>query len=572
MDNNLLTPSQLSSYAPPKSVAPPVSTNLLSPAQLASYSAKSNTSNPASNVGSSWDAYDKAMNTKAPSSEFLHPLDALSTQYNSAISTAKEGVSSGADTMAKGGAGNIVHGAAQAGLGATSGAVGATFAPFSASANAIVPGKGFLSDVAKGGIVGGELGSIIPGAGTVAGAGIGALFGGGIHVVNAVKDAILAHSSISDADKAMINNAINTGLAIIGEKVGNAKSDEGLNAPVSDVAGQVKQIPGQIKAGVSNAKDAIVSGTKGVIGKVAPTETLDTTAGKVLQGKSKDVESGKNAITLLDKPETIKTYKDLNSSASSKIKDLATKQDVILSKDKTTHPIDNFEKITGEGNSQVKTNYVKQAIDNLKELYTNTSDAKGLSEIKTLEEKVYGISDKLGNLTKEPVGLTVKEVNQLARDYGSEFSSKAFGKTGEPLTSVNATKFENIRSGLKNTARDLLPSKESQQLDSQMTDLYGLRDSAKTMAEKVNTLTQRLKQVNILQKIGGTVGKALRVTGIGDLAGKLLGIDKVPGASTLNAVELEQMLSKNIARINAALTKDDAGFVSSIKDIINHPK
>lgn len=57
MDNNLLTPAQLASHLS----AQPAGSGLLTPSQLASYATKSTPSNPSSNVGSSWDAYDKSM-------------------------------------------------------------------------------------------------------------------------------------------------------------------------------------------------------------------------------------------------------------------------------------------------------------------------------------------------------------------------------------------------------------------------------------------------------------------------------------------------------------------------------
>lgn len=182
--------------------------------------------------------------TQAQPSTFGHPLDALSNQYNNSISTAKEGVTSGSATMQKGGVGNVSKGTAQAGLGAAAAGVGAVFAPFAASADAIIPqgnselGK-FASDTAKGAVVGAELGSVIPGAGTLAGGGLGALFGAGMHVVNAVKDAIFAHTNISEPDKAMVNNALNVGLAVIGEKVGESKTgSKGLNTDISDISAQ----------------------------------------------------------------------------------------------------------------------------------------------------------------------------------------------------------------------------------------------------------------------------------------------------------------------------------------------
>ena len=76
MDNsNTLTPAQLATYAQPTGsgtpTAPatpgaPAPSGLLTPTQLASYAIKSNPSNPASNVGSDWSAYDKAVAPPEP--------------------------------------------------------------------------------------------------------------------------------------------------------------------------------------------------------------------------------------------------------------------------------------------------------------------------------------------------------------------------------------------------------------------------------------------------------------------------------------------------------------------------
>ncbi len=330
-----------------------------------------------------------------------------------------------------------------------------------------------------------------------------------------------------------------------------------------------KEAPAQIEkvatAGeelLTNAKDAVGESVSNVtdkasniVDKVSPKATPEELTGKVLQGKTKDIASGKSGLADLDTTK-VKTYKDLNTASSSKIKELATKQDSILSQDKTTHPVKEFEKTIGEGDNAVKTNYVKQGIDNLKELYSSTADAKGLAKINALEAKANG------------AGLTVQEVNQLARDYGSEFGSKAFAKvSGDPLTSVNAQKFENIRTGLKDTARELLPTDESRALDKRMTDQYTVKDLSGKMTEKVNALTQRLQKVNFLQKVGGTLGKALKVTGVGDLASKLLGIDKVPGAATLSPVELEAQLSKNLSKFDRAISGTDDNFVKVMKEM-----
>lgn len=248
-----------------------------------------------------------AQATQQPST-FGHPLDALSDQYNNSISTATEGVTTGSQTMNKAGAGNVAKGTAQAGLGAAAATTSAVFAPFAASADAIIPqgnsalGK-FASDTAKGAVVGAELGTVVPGAGTLAGGVIGGLFGGGLSVVNSVKDAIFAHTKISDPDKAMINNAINVGLAVIGEKVGESSTgSKGLNADVSDITSQsvkanlpnLQPTPQQVAAQQQQAQadlqqkaiqDATPAYNKSMIGEPAVKNADGTTIPRIVPGK-----------------------------------------------------------------------------------------------------------------------------------------------------------------------------------------------------------------------------------------------------------------------------------------------
>lgn len=385
------------------------------------------------------------------------------------------------------------------------------------------------------------------------------------HLVQALKYNMETLDSINkqigtkeDRNNQSINNLDDVVKYPIEHPVQTAIAAESLNPETqATISNKLKPVTSPIEEGASTVKNAVSDTASTIKEKIAPSDTIDTTTGKVLQGKTADIAPGKRGIGLLDNPEKIKTYKDLNTSSSSKISELAKQQDAILDLDTTPHKISEFTQKVGEGKNTVKINYVDQAVKNLNELYTKTADAEGLAKIKALESKA------------KDIGLTSKEVNNLARDYGSEFGSKAFGKTGEPLTSVNATKFENIRSGLKDTARGLLPDEASRTLDSQMSDLYKVKNLSAKMAEKVNTLTQRLQKPNILQKIGGFMGKATKITGVGDFASKLLGIDKVPGAATLNAVELEAQLSKNLAKINAALGKSDAGFIKDITTLAN---
>lgn len=293
---------------------------------------------------------------------------------------------------------------------------------------------------------------------------------------------------------------------------------------------------------------------------IFPTPTVDEITGQIAQGRAGDIPNFQKGLSVLDTSK-IKTYSDLSKSASDRVTALSRAQDKILSQDTTLRKMQQLALTEKGKGASVIHNYIKDAVGQLKELYTKTNDNVGLSKIKSIEARLDPIKG---------TGLSLKEVNGLARTYGSEFGTKAFSKMGDPLTSVNAQAFENTRRGVKNTVRNLLPDDTSRAIDSQMSSLYSVQRLSDKMATKVNALEQRLQKPSVLQKIGGIVGQGLRTTGIGDLASKLLGLDKVPGAKTLDAVEIESRLSKNLDKIDAALKeKNDTAFAKDIEALLS---
>lgn len=313
---------------------------------------------------------------------------------------------------------------------------------------------------------------------------------------------------------------------------------------VSDVAKATK-IPQVIDIAGDAAKNAALK-TKEYF---APTPTINSLVGRVAQGKTGDIPSFGRGIQNMDTSD-IKTYSDLNKAASNQIKELATQQDVELSKNPTVHSLSDFQKTIGNGESAVKVNYVEQAIQQLKDYYTKTNDATKLSKINEISSRA------------NESGLSAKDINDLARMHGQDLNG--YNANGELASGLSKQAAENTRQGLKDTSRGLMDTPNAKNIDQQMSDLFTVKNLSSKMMEKVNTLSQRLQKPNILQKIGGAVGKFGRSTGVGDLVQKLLGLEKTPGATTLNPVELEAKLSKNLAKINSALSKGDTEFIKDI--------
>ncbi len=335
------------------------------------------------------------------------------------------------------------------------------------------------------------------------------------------------------------------GVPSLSETAGNLKTDIGASADVA------KEAVGAFGEGAKETASSIKE-------KISPTKTIDGLVGQVAQGKTGDIPSFTEGLKNID-TSNVKTYQDLNNVSAKSISDEAKLQDSTLSKDAGLHKLADLEQTTGTGTSAVKTNYVQDALTQLKEFYTKTSDAQGLVKVNQWLEKATGD------------GLSVKDMNDIARTHGSDLN--AYNANGELATGLTKQAAENTRIGLKDTIKSSIsdPAIRDQfsASDSKMSDSYTVKDLSQKMAEKVNTLTQRLQKPNILQKIGSLFGKATRITGVGDFAQKLLGIDKVPGATTLNPVELEAKLSKNLARIEKALSRNDAGFVKDITSIVN---
>lgn len=294
------------------------------------------------------------------------------------------------------------------------------------------------------------------------------------------------------------------------------------------------------KSGVETGKQLIEKG-RGIA--QPPIPTAKEAMGQVLQGKTKDISSGFKALRNVD-TSGVKTYRDLFNRVEGSIKNLSTKVDETL--DNTT-PIglDDL-KLTGKTASgeTMSIDYLSRALDHLKELYMNTGDDITAKNI-----------DDLINKAKTQ-GLTRLEVNNLARQYGQEFGEKAFSKMGDPLTSVNAVRFENTRKALKKIARQGMGGKEAQKLDESISSLYRVKDLIKKNVDAVNKLNQKIQQRGILEKFGHVVAKTADIATGGTIRGIVGGLlPRGVGYKVMNALDLEQALERNLKAIMKAMKK-----------------
>lgn len=397
------------------------------------------------------------------------------SEISDAISEGGKDIQEGTAKGGFGGAGQVLVGMGKSALGTASGALQTIFAPITGAVN---DSADHLSD--------------LPIVQQIANSGFGdAIAKGGEHLDN--------WSAAHPAWAKYISQALNVGLAAIGEKL----------AP-GDVANPILKDTEAIKTGLDNTVNKgaeVVKNTASNIKEaISPTLTPEEKVGKIIQGKTSDIPAAQRTFEALpsESNPAKMTAKDLSDTIQNKViqKNLET-VDTHFANDNNLHPMSDFEQTVGTGKSAVKTNYVQQAIDQLKEFYTKTNDAKGLSDMKALEEKA------------NTNGLSSKELNDLAKEHGSTI--KAFNANGEAASGLSKQAAENTRAGVKTTARNTLSqtnpdgATEVTRLDKQTSDAIHTKDLMDKQTEKEAVGVQKNGKMGKISKAyNSKTGKIIR--------------------------------------------------------------
>ena len=216
-----------------------------------------------------------------------------------------------------------------------------------------------------------------------------------------------------------------------------------------------------------------------------------------------DIKAQWEAVNALKEIDTkwVKTYKDLWDRIWTKKKEIAKAVDEELAKDntlydgKTTRRVD----MPDWSYQNLWQTPVHDAIKDLRELYSKLWDQEELLKLKYWE-------DKLNN-----EWLTKLEINNLAKQHGSEFSKKAFTEAWEPKWNDVWVKYETNRKAIKEYVRDLMPDDTTRNLDKMYHDLTDTEYYVKKMSEKVNTLTQKIKNRNLIEKFWAGLGDVINM-------------------------------------------------------------
>lgn len=288
----------------------------------------------------------------------------------------------------------------------------------------------------------------------------------------------------------------------------------------------------------------------------------DKIVGQIIQGTPEDIASAKKALSSID-VQGIKTYDDLNAVLNTKIKTISNKLDDTLEQSPIYNQplrIGDMDKTITVNGATVRTNYVDDALNQLEDFYTKTNNIERKTAIQQLRQK------------GDTEGLTVKEVNDIAKLHGQDLSG--FNANGELASGLSKQAAENTRKGIKSTAREIYGGDAYAQADAELSNLIRTRDLIKDMVDEVNKLQQKIQERGLGEKAGRLVFEVGNLFTGGGLKGFIGGaIPKGRGYKTLNALDLESLLSKNLKQLQKANTqKTEKGLINSLNSILEEYK
>lgn len=325
-----------------------------------------------------------------------------------------------------------------------------------------------------------------------------------------------------------------------GAKYGAAYGLTGGLQENKDIAGVVEST---LKGGVTGA---VVGGALSTVGGVASkvinksskkiSSEADKLAGQIVQGQKGEQAIARKVLTTIDTT-GVKTEQDLLNKLKDRVNILSETQDKLLAKN-TKNLTDKELNISLKvGKETIKHNYVADAISQIKDFYAKTNDQIGLKEIQNIENKVAQGK------------ITVKEINDLARIHGQKLN--AYNASGQLASGLTKQAAENTRAGLKSTVRQIEGTGASEILDREITQSIKVRDLISDRVKAVNDLQQKIQERGLGAKAGYQIGKLINLIGMGSPKGLVEAlIPRGRGYKTLNALDLERMLSKNLDILN----------------------
>lgn len=315
--------------------------------------------------------------------------------------------------------------------------------------------------------------------------------------------------------------------------------------------------------GLGQVKEAIKR-TPAIAEKMAASTAGNASkaAGEIVQGDIGDIDTAIGALSGI-KSKGVKKYKDLVRELDSKITQGSQLLDGVLNTSSQTKKLGELGYKTKIGTQDVTHNFVDDSIGQLREYYAKTNDIENLAKMNQLKDKA------------ENTGLTIKEINDLARQHGRDLN--AFNANGQLASGLSKQAAENTRTGLKSTARDLFGDKIYKNADEQLSKLIRTRKLVADMAEKVNDLEQKIQTRGLGEKAGRLFGQAVNLVGMNGPKGLVeYFLGRGTGLKTMNALDLEKKLQGNLKQLQKVVegnpNASEADIIKQLESFLKNNK
>ena len=353
------------------------------------------------------------------------------------------------------------------------------------------------------------------------------LYGGGKAssvLGNGVKQSIKTGSKIG---------AVGGGLYGAGEEMQNTDSTFGSIAKAGAIGSGIGAVGGGL---FGAATPAVVKGFSNIATRRQA--KIEEAVKNIIRGNPEDNAAAKKVISELD-VEGVTTGEELAKVIKEKIVTLSEGLDDALETN-TARRVLNQMKVTQEVNGQsVSHNFVQDALQQLFKFYKSTNAPDKQALITQILKKA------------QTEGLDSKAINDIARLHGKDLN--AYNANGRLASGLNKQAAEATRKGVKTTSRQIFGNKIAKEIDKEISNLIRVETLVKKMVLEVNKLESKIKSRSPGEQIHRLAAEVVDVASFGLARGIMKALaPRGQGIKTLNALDWEKQLSKNLKLITEA--------------------
>ena len=290
-----------------------------------------------------------------------------------------------------------------------------------------------------------------------------------------------------------------------------------------------------IGAGIGGAIGGAITGVGSLVRRQQRIkQQLNDTVGQIIQGTKQERSAALRTLKEID-VQDVNTYTDLKEGINARTSALGDEINTLLDASPDKIAQKEFVKVAKVGDKTVKQDFVAKSLDDLEEAFEAAVEPENVARIQNLRSAF------------KREGLNVRELNDLAKEYGTEFKTRAFTKKGDQKTTVTADAFENTRKGLKNSLRGKLPGENAKLIDSEISDSIKTNTLIEKMEDKVTKLSQKVSERGLLEKGARTAVNFIDALTFHSLKGAASAVfPSNVGLKTLNSLTLQERLQKNL--------------------------